>query len=78
MDGKKEKKTIDQLSFEESFERLNEILELLENGEVSLDDSIKFYEEGVKLKNHCEEKLKNAEIKVQKVIGKNQLDDNEK
>ena len=78
MDGKKEKKTIDQLSFEESFERLNEILELLENGEVSLDDSINFYEEGVKLKNHCEEKLKNAEIKVQKVIGKNQLDDNEK
>ena len=78
MDGKKEKKTIDQLSFEESFERLNEILELLENGEVSLDDSIKFYEEGVQLKNHCEEKLKNAEIKVQKVIGKNQLDDNEK
>ena len=40
----------------------------LQGGDVSLDESIKYYEIGVLLKNHCEDKLKNAEIKIKKVI----------
>ncbi|MBF91447.1 MAG: exodeoxyribonuclease VII small subunit [Rickettsiales bacterium] len=64
-------KKIDELSFEESFKKLNETIELLEKGEISLDESIELYEQGLLLKNHCEEKLKNAELKIQKVIEKN-------
>ena len=61
-------KDIANLSFEEAFERLNEVVELIEGGDVSLDQSIKYYEIGFLLKNHCEEKLKNAETKIKKVV----------
>tara|TARA_B100000579_G_C22511695_1_gene701802 strand:- start:265 stop:483 length:219 start_codon:yes stop_codon:yes gene_type:complete len=61
-------KKIDELSFEEAFDRLNKIVDLIEEGGISLDDSIKYYETGISLKNHCEKKLKNAEVKIKKVI----------
>ena len=68
-------KKIDKLSFEEAFERLNKIVELMEDGKISLDDSIKYYEIGSLLKNHCEKKLKNAEIQIKKVIDKKVIDE---
>ena len=37
-------KDIDKLSFEEAIERLNKVVDLIEEGNVSLDDSIKYYE----------------------------------
>ena len=49
-------KKIDEMTFEEAFEKLNEILEKFESGEVSLEKSINLYEEGMLLKNHCENK----------------------
>ena len=61
-------KNVTNLSFEEAFERLNKVVELIEDGDVSLDESIKYYEIGILLKNHCEEKLKNAETKIKKVV----------
>ena len=61
-------KDVTNLSFEEAFERLNKVVELIECSDVSLDESIKYYEIGILLKNHCEEKLKNAEIKIKKVV----------
>ena len=70
-------KKIEELTFEEAFNRLNEIVEKLEGGDLSLDQSIDFYEEGLNLKNHCEEKLKKAEIKIKKVIDKNKIIENE-
>ena len=69
------KNKIEDLSFEEAFEKLNEILEKLESGEVSLEKSIEFYEEGMLLKNHCESKLEKAEMKIKKVVGKNTKND---
>ncbi|MFL2678875.1 MAG: exodeoxyribonuclease VII small subunit [Alphaproteobacteria bacterium] len=68
-------KKIDKLSFEEAFERLKKIVELMEDGKISLDDSIKYYEIGSLLKNHCEKKLKNAEIQIKKVIDKKAIDE---
>jgi len=68
-------KKIDKLSFEEAFERLNKIVELMEDGKINLDDSIKYYEIGSLLKNHCEKKLKNAEIQIKKVIDKKAIDE---
>ena len=63
-------KKIDDLTYEDAFERLQKITELLENGKVSLDDSIKYYEQGILLKNFCEKKLKDAEMKIKNVLDK--------
>ena len=54
---------------------IGEILSLIENGDSSLEKSIELYEFGIKLKNHCEQKLKIAELKIKKVIDKNQLEE---
>ena len=61
-------KKIDGLTYEDAFDRLQKITELLENGNVSLDDSIKYYEQGILLKNFCERKLKDAEMKIKNVL----------
>ncbi len=66
---------IKKLSFEDSYKNLEEILSLIENGDSSLEKSIELYEFGIKLKNHCEQKLKIAELKIKKVINKNQLEE---
>lgn len=51
-------------SFENSLKRLEEISNLLESGEVSLEDSLKLYEEGINLAKNCYSILKEAEIKI--------------
>ena len=51
-------------SFEKSLKRLEEIAEFLENEEIGLDESLKLYEEGIKLSKICYERLKNAELKI--------------
>ena len=51
-------------SFEESIERLEAIVKLLESGEATLDDSIKLYSEGVKLVGECNRKLDETERKI--------------
>jgi exodeoxyribonuclease VII small subunit len=67
-------KKLENLSYEDAFERLTKIIQLLEDGEISLDESIKYYEQGIELKNYCEKKLKNAEMKIKKVLNNN-IDD---
>ena len=63
-------KKIDNLSYEEAFEKLQKIIQLLEEGNVSLDNSIKYYEQGILLKDYCEKKLQNAEMNIRTVINK--------
>ena len=53
-----------KLNFEESLERLEEILSLLENGDAKLDDTLKLYEEGVSLVRACNQYLQTAEQTV--------------
>ena len=62
------------MSFEEAYEKLNKILEKFESGDVSLETSINLYEKGMLLKNHCDKKLQNAEMKIKKVVGKKSED----
>ena len=71
-------KKIENLEFEEAFERLNKIIDLIDEGDISLDDSIKYYEVGILLKNHCEKKLRDAELKIKKVVDNKVEDANEK
>ena len=59
---------IEKMRFEEAFNELNKIEDYIESTEVSLDDSIMVYETGIQLKKHCEKKLKDAEVKIKKVV----------
>lgn len=51
-------------SFEKNFERLEEISQKLESGDITLEESIKLFEEGVTLSKKLLEALNNAELKV--------------
>lgn len=57
--------------FETAVERLEEITDLLEAGETSLEDSIKLYTEGLEIAHWCDEQLSEAEKKI-KVITEQQ------
>lgn len=53
-----------KLNFEESLARLEEIVRALESGEKNLDDSMKLYEEGVRLVRLCSSELDGVEAKI--------------
>jgi exodeoxyribonuclease VII small subunit len=59
---------INELSFEQALEKLENIVSQLESGQIKLEDAVKVYEEGNQLKKICEEKLKNAQMKVEKLL----------
>lgn len=61
----KQKKT--EKSFEENFSRLEKILEKLESDDVTLEETIKLYEEGLALTKFCYDKLNNAELKIKEI-----------
>ena len=54
-------------SFEDSYSRLEQILEKLESDEVSLDETLKLYEEGLTLTKQCYDKLSNAELRIKEI-----------
>ena len=55
------------LSFEAALKRLEEIVRKLESGEAALDDAIKLYEEGDRLKQQCEARLRAAQAKIEQI-----------
>lgn len=57
-----------KLTFEESIKRLEEIVRLLESGDVTLDESIGLYSEGVKLAHECNRKLDETEKKIKLLV----------
>ena len=59
---------IASMSFEAALDALESIVKKLEAGEVELEQSISIYERGAALKAHCEAKLKDAELKVEKIV----------
>ena len=56
-----------ELSFEAALKRLEEIVRTLEQGEAPLDQSIELYQEGDKLKRHCEARLKAAQARIEQI-----------
>ena len=56
------------MSFEESLEKLEEIVKKLETGEVPLDEAITSFNEAMKWAKTCDEKLKNAEEAITKLV----------
>jgi exodeoxyribonuclease VII small subunit len=55
-------------SFEKAFERLEQILELLNSGRPSLEEAIKLYEEADRLIANCQKKLTDAEKKIEVLV----------
>jgi exodeoxyribonuclease VII small subunit len=56
------------LSFEDALQRLEQIVSRLESGQAPLEESISLYEEGARLKAHCEDRLKAAQLRVDKIV----------
>ena len=57
-----------ELTFEESLEKLENIVKKLESGEVPLDDAINEFNEAMLLAKSCDEKLKSAEEAITKIV----------
>lgn len=57
------------MDFEKKLSRLENIVEKMEAGELSLEDSLKLFEEGVKLSRECNTQLSDAEQKVKILMG---------
>lgn len=60
--------------FEKALERLQEIVEILEEGNIDIEKSLEFYEEGINLIKQCSSKLKKIENKIALL---NEIDEDE-
>ncbi|HQQ73904.1 MAG TPA: exodeoxyribonuclease VII small subunit [Pseudomonadales bacterium] len=69
MAGKK--KADGELDLESALEKLELLVESLERGDMSLEESLKAFENGIKLTRQCQETLASAEQKVQLLIEQN-------
>jgi exodeoxyribonuclease VII small subunit len=58
-----------ELTFEQSVKRLSEIVSALEKGDLPLEDSLKLFEEGVKLSRTSQDKLDAAQKRVEELLG---------
>ena len=66
------RKKTENLSFEESMQELDSIVNQMEEGELSLEDALSRFERGVQLARHSQNKLKQAEQKVQILMGQDE------
>ena len=58
---------IDNLTFESALKALEEIVSQLDDGAIELDKAVEAYEKGARLKKHCEKKLKEAQLRIEKI-----------
>jgi len=61
-----------EMRFEEALKKLEKIVEELESGKLSLDDSLEKYEEGVRLSHFCHKTLQAAQKKIQVLTKKDE------
>ena len=57
----------EKLSFEDALAQLENIVRELEAGKIKLDDAVEAYEKATALKKFCEDKLKSAQLKIEKI-----------
>ncbi len=58
------------IDFEKSLKKIEKIVHDLEEGNISLDDALKKYEEGIQLAKNCSKMLKDAKARVEKLVKK--------
>ncbi len=59
---------IRKMSFEDALVEMEDIVQRLESGEVKLDEAIDAYTRGALLKKHCQSKLKEAQVRIDKIV----------
>ncbi len=62
---------VEEMSFQEAIEKLEEINDKLEMNKASLEEAIRMYELGMKLVEHCSKKLEEAEGEIKKISEEN-------
>lgn len=60
--------SLENIGFEAALAELETIVRDLETGKISLEESITAYERGMTLKSHCEAKLRDAKMKIDKIV----------
>ena len=60
-------KDIRAMSFEQALAELETIVDRFETGDVALEESIDIYQRGSQLRAYCDEKLKNAQARIEKI-----------
>lgn len=64
---KKENNDISKLSFEQAIKKLTDIVSKIEDGQISLEQSLGQYEQGMELIKHCRSILQKAEKKIEEI-----------
>ena len=59
---------MEKMTFEQAIKRLEEIVELIENNETSLEESVELLQEGVQLSQYCSKKSGNVETTFSKIL----------
>ena len=54
-------------NFEANLKKLEVIVDKLESGDIGIEESVKLYEEGMKIKKICDKKLKDIEMQIKKI-----------
>jgi exodeoxyribonuclease VII small subunit len=67
MSDNKTQEDIESLTFEAALKSLEEIVSQLDAGSIDLDKAVEAYERGAKLKEHCEKKLREAQLRIEKI-----------
>ena len=60
--------SIEEMGFEEALQELTNLVKKLDSDQEGLSDAINAFERGIKLKTHCEKKLQEAKLKVEKIV----------
>ena len=58
----------ESLSFEDCYSRLEEVIDKLEQGDLSVEESVALYEEGMQLAQRCDRELNDAELRVSQLL----------
>jgi len=68
----KANKKMEEMTYEEAVNKLEEIVNRLENAEIPLEESLSSFQEGIALSRHCREKLAEIEYKVEYLLKEEQ------
>ena len=66
----------EKVSFEDALRDLEEIVDNLNNDDLELEKAISAYEKGMKLKKICEERLKEAKLRIENIKDENETNEN--
>ena len=69
------KESASKMNFEQQLAELESLVEQMENGDVSLEDSLASFEKGIKLTRSCQKSLKDAELKVKILLSEDNTSD---